>query len=112
MAETFGQYVRRRRGELKIGLRATAAQLGISGAHLSRLETGVERSKPSEKLVRNLAVILDDDFDKLMRLAGRMEVDLQDYVAAAPRMPEFLRRARDRGISADKLIDMLEKAES
>jgi len=110
MSETFGERVRRRRTELNLGLRKTAGAVKISPTFLSRIETGAEKAIPSEEKIRKLAEVLEDDFDELMALAGRIPSEVKDYVKAEPGMPEFLRRAKEKNISADKLMEMLEKA--
>lgn len=105
----FGAHIRRRRSALGLGLRNTARDAGVSATFLSRIETGAESAVPSEKVIRKLATILDDDFDQLMALAGRISQEVGDYVKADPQMPEFLRRAKARHISADDLMKLLEK---
>lgn len=108
-AETFGERIRRRRTELGLKLRATARNAGISATFLSRIETGAEKAIPSEDVIRKLATILDEDFDELMVLAGRISDEVRDYVKSDPRMPEFLRLAREHNITGEKLLEMLEK---
>lgn len=110
MTEQFGEHVRRRRQECGLGLRETARRAGISATFLSRVETNAEKALPSEEVIRKLAGILNDDFDELMVLAGRISSEVKDYVKADPRMPEFLRRAKAQNIRAEKLMELLEKA--
>ena len=110
MAERFGERVRRRRQESGLGLRETAKRAGISATFLSRVETDAEKSLPSEEVIRKLADILNDNFDELMVLAGRISSEVKDYVKADPRMPEFLRRAKAQNVPAEKLMELLEKA--
>ena len=110
--ETLGERIRRCRPERGIGLRETARQAGISATFLSRIETGAEKAIPAEKVIRKLAAILEDDFDELMALAGRISRDVSDYVKADPGMPEFLRMARERNVTAEKLMELLNKAET
>ena len=107
--ETFGERIRRKRGEQKIGLRQAAGKVGISPTFLSRVETNVEKAIPGEEVIRKLADILDDDFDELMALAGRISAEVSDYVKSNPGMPEFLRQARERNISAEKLMELLDR---
>ena len=61
-------------------------------------------------MIRKLADILNDNFDELMVLAGRISSEVKDYVKADPRMPEFLRRAKAQNVPAEKLMELLEKA--
>lgn len=111
MPETFGERIRRKRIERGLGLRETARRIGRSSTYLSRIETGKETAVPSEEVIRKLADLLHDDFDELMQLAGRIPSAVTEYVKADPRMPEFLRRAREKNISAERLLKMLEEAE-
>lgn len=107
--ETFGERIRRRRSELGIGLRDAARQAEISATFLSRIETGADKAVPAEKVIRRLADILQDDFDALMALAGRISREVADYVKADPGMPEFLRRAKEQNVSAEELMALLDK---
>ena len=45
-----------------------------------------------------------------MALAGRISAEVSNYVKSDPGMPEFLRQARERKMSAGKLMELLEKA--
>lgn len=111
MSEAFGERVRRKRMEYRLGLRDTARRVGISATFLSRVETGAEKAIPSEGVIRKLADLLDDDFGELMALAGRIPSDVTDYMKADPGMPEFLRRARARKLSAERLMELLDEKE-
>lgn len=108
-AETLGQRIRRKRGEAKIGLRKAATEVGVSATFLSRIETGAEQAPPSERVIAELATLLDDDFDELMGLAGRISAEVTSYVKSDPKMPEFLRRARERNMSAERLLALLKE---
>ena len=107
MAETLGDRIRRRRKELNQGLRATAKKIGISATFLSRVENNAEKASPSEEVIRKLANVLDDDFDELMQLAGRVPKDVSEVIKSDPRMPEFLRKAHEKNLSADDLMKLL-----
>ena len=72
-------------------------------------EIGAEKAIPSEGVIRKLADLLNDEFGELMALAGRIPSDVTDYMRADPKMPEFLRRARARKISAEELMALLDK---
>lgn len=108
MGEKLGERIRRIRKERNLGLRETATKAGISATYLSRIETNEEKSPPAEEKIRALAKVLDDDFDILMRLAGRVAADVEKVITGDPKMPEFLRMARKEKISGDQLLKMLE----
>lgn len=107
--EKLGERIKRVRLEREFGLRETAAKVGMSPTYLSRIETCQETSPPSEEKIRALAKLLDDDFDELMQLAGRVPEDVEQVVVGDPDMPEFLRIARKKRLSGADLIDMLKK---
>ena len=107
MTEKFGERIRRKRLEKRLGLRETADLIDRSPTYLSRLERLEETHPPSEEVIRSLADLLDDDFHELMQLAGRLSSELTDFVKADPMMPEFLRTAREQNISAEELMKML-----
>lgn len=109
MTEKFGERIRRKRMEKRLGLRETAKLIDRSPTYLSRLERLEETHPPSEDVIRSLAKVLDDDFHVLMQLAGRIPTDLADFVKSDPRMPEFLRTAREQNLSAEELMKMLEQ---
>jgi len=90
-----------------MGLRALARDVGITAGYLSRIETGAEKYPPAEETLRKIADAIVDDFDELMALAGRVSKEVQDQVLGDPGMPEFLRRARERNLSAEQLMEML-----
>jgi transcriptional regulator with XRE-family HTH domain len=69
--ERFGERIRRKRTEQKLGLREFATKVGISPTYLSRIETSEEKAPPAEEVIRKMAdPALNDSFDELMTLAG------------------------------------------
>ena len=109
MGERFGQRIKRLRLERNFGLRQTAARAGMTATFLSRIENDEERSPPGEEKIRALARLLDDDFDVLMALTGRVPEDMERVITGDPTMPEFLRVARRRRVSGEQLLQMLER---
>jgi len=92
--ETLGERLRRKRKEKNLGLRETARKVDISPTFLSRIENGNESAVPSEKVIRALAHLLDDDFDTIMQLAGRVPADIVQIIKSNPKIPAFLRRIK------------------
>lgn len=109
MRETLGDRLKRVRSSRGLGLRATANKVGISATYLSRVENNQETSPPSEEKIRALADVLEDNFDELMQLAGRVSTEVSDLIKADSNMPAFLRRAREKNLSAEELMKLLEK---
>lgn len=111
MKETFGERIRRIRKERNLGLRETAKLIGKSATFLSRIETGKEQVTPAEETIRELARVLGDDFNELMQLAGRIPTEVKDYFTNDPDIPAFLRLAKEKRVSGEKLLEMLKKVE-
>ena len=108
VGEILGQRIRRVRQAKGYGLRELARLLKISPTYLSRVETNEEKRPPGEEVLRHLARYLDDDFDELMSLAGRVPKDLKEFIAKDPGLSRFLRAVRDRRCSAAELRRMLQ----
>jgi transcriptional regulator with XRE-family HTH domain len=106
MTEKLGDRLRRRRNELKLGLREAAGKLKISPTYLSRIETNEEKSPPGEEVLQALAKLLSENFDELMTLAGRIPSDVAKYIGSDPGLPQFLRTAHERKLTAEDLTKL------
>ena len=100
MAKNFGETIREMREAQQLGLRVAADRLGISPAYLSRIERGKERP-PKPELVKRLATLLGGDPDLLFRLADSTDPDLAAYIRDVPRVPEFLRTAKEENLTSE-----------
>ena len=107
--EKLGERIRRVRQERGLGLRETAKRIDISATYLSRIENCQESSPPAEKVIRELADLLEDNFDELMQLAGRVPEDVEHVIKTDPDMPTFLRTAREKNVSAAEMLEWLKK---
>ncbi|MDJ0968295.1 MAG: helix-turn-helix transcriptional regulator [Kiloniellales bacterium] len=86
----FGEYIRRRREDLREGdrrysLRQVAQRIGIEPAYLSKIERG-ELQPPSEATTLRLAADLGEDPDVLLAMAGKVSSDLQEIIRRRPRL--------------------------
>lgn len=108
--EKLGERIKRVRQSREIGLRQAAKKLDISATYLSRIENCQESSPPAERVIRALADLLEDDFDELMQLAGRVPQDVEHVIKTDPQMPAFLRTAHAQNVSGAALLEMLRKA--
>ena len=79
----FGTVVRNVRQKRKIGLREMAKMIGVSPTYLSKVERG-ECGPPAEDKVRKMAVIINQDPDYILSLAGRVSADLQEIIRRYP----------------------------
>ena len=94
VGETFGQRIRRRRWELSLTQRQVAAKLEIDFTYLSKVEND-RGEPPGEKTVRGLAVVLQDDEEELLALAGKVPEQLRDRAQQDVAFARFLRRLPD-----------------
>jgi transcriptional regulator with XRE-family HTH domain len=92
--ETFGQRIKRRRRELGLTQRQVAAKLGIDFTYLSKLEN--DRGEPSgDKTIRNIAVLLQDDEEELLALAGKVPEQLRHRAQREVAFARLVRRLPD-----------------
>jgi HTH-type transcriptional regulator, competence development regulator len=105
--ERLGDRIKRLRKQRELGLRETAGKLGISASYLSLIETGQVKTPPAPKVIADVARLLEDDFDALLLLAGRVPEDIEDALVADPALTTFLRTASEQGLSGKDLIDLL-----
>ena len=108
MTKSFGGTIRELREAQKLGLRAAADRLEISPAYLSRIERGKERP-PKPALVKRLATLLGGDPDVLFRLAESTDPDLAAFIHDVPRVPEFLRTAKEMNLTAEDFDVLIEE---
>jgi transcriptional regulator with XRE-family HTH domain len=100
MMKVFGDYIRKRREELRavdgeFSVRKVAARLGVQPSYLSKIERG-EQAPPTEAKIRALAEILGEDTDVLLALAGKVSNDLQDVIVRRPQLfAQLIRQLRD-----------------
>jgi len=77
-SKNFGIGIREARKAKGIGLRELAKQIEVSPTFLSKVET--EDWKPKEDKLRKIASILEMDADELIARAGRVPSDLADII--------------------------------
>jgi transcriptional regulator with XRE-family HTH domain len=100
MMKVFGDYIRKRREELRaadreFSVRKVAARLGVQPSYLSKVERG-EQAPPTEAKIRMLAEILGEDTDVLLALAGKVSSDLQGVIVRRPQLfAQLIRQLKD-----------------
>lgn len=100
MTQSFGDYLRQRREELRatdpaFSVRQVAARAGLEPSYLSKIERD-DQPPPSEGSIRALAEVLKEDPDVLLALAGKVSADLQSVIRSRPRLfADLLRQLRD-----------------
>jgi HTH-type transcriptional regulator, competence development regulator len=107
-AGRFGAFIRRKREEKEIGLREMAKMVGVSPTYLSKVERD-EFTPPTEEKVTKIARILEVDLDELMALAGRVPSDLTEIIRERPREAAALLRTT-RNMTLEDIERLARKA--
>ncbi|MGV6826984.1 MAG: helix-turn-helix domain-containing protein [bacterium] len=107
---TFGETIRDLRVAQDLGLRETAALVGISPAYLSRIERGKEHP-PRPEIIKTLAKVLAADPDVLFRLSSSTDPEIVDYLHDNPEAMILLRYLKDSGFTAEKTKQLFETAQ-
>ena len=100
MNETFGSYLRKRREALakhdpRFSLRKVAAALDIQPSYISKIERS-EVPPPSEETTIRLALVLGEDPDLLLAMAGKVSRELREIILKRPQLfGDLLRNLRD-----------------
>ena len=98
--KTFGEHIRQRREELlasdaQFSLRQVATRIGIEPAYLSKIERGVF-APPSEEVIVKLAILLNEDTDILLAMAGKLSSELQQIILERPQLfADLLRQLKN-----------------
>ncbi len=109
---SFGSYIRRRRLRLykdkpEFSVRQVAQRIGVEPSYLSKVERD-ETPPPSEAKIVALAVVLEEDPDVLLAIAGKVSSDLQAIIRARPQL--FARMLRDlRSVPARQVKSLARK---
>jgi transcriptional regulator with XRE-family HTH domain len=107
--EKFGASIREAREAKGISLRDLAKRVEVSPTFLSKVET--EDWKPKEDKLRKIASILEMDGDDLVARAGRVPSDLTDIIKKHGAKPELATLLRiTKGYSATEMSKLVQAA--
>ncbi len=111
--DKFGTFVRNRRTELGISLRDFAECLGITPAYLSDIERG-NRKAPTDHL-EQIAILLgldESEMEFFIDLSGCSHSnwpEINEYLAKNKSARDFVRLARDKGMSGEEFLAAVNK---
>lgn len=92
----FGEIIRNKRLEMKIGLRQFAQKVGLSPTFISKMEVG-EYKPPKEENIVKIAKVLHLNIDLLMAKADKVSSDLKNIINKEPELfASFLRKASEK----------------
>ena len=110
MRKKFGEFVREKRLEKNLKLKAFAELIGISAVYESYIENA-KRPAPSQKILLNISEVLSLSPEENDRMLGLAELshrksvfpqEVLDYIVDRPYVIETLRLAAERGVSEDQ----------
>lgn len=97
--------MRRRRDELDLSLREFAKRLDCSAAFISDIELG--RRHPSEKVLAEIARVLEVKLEKLQAMDVRAPIDdIKRLTQNDPRFALAFRTMIDKKVSAQELLEL------
>jgi transcriptional regulator with XRE-family HTH domain len=107
--EALGPYIRSLRGERDLSLREFAKQIGYTPAFVSDVELG--RRHPSDEVLAEMARVLKVDIKDLKARDTRAPIeDIKNITQADPKYALAFRTVIEKKISADDLIELLERS--
>lgn len=109
--KNFGETIRDLRVAQDLGLRETAAKIGLSPAYLSRIERNKERP-PRPEVIKTLAKVLAADPDVLFRLSSSTDPEIVDYLHDQPEVMNLLRYIKEASFTEDEIKSLIQVAES
>ncbi len=110
----FGERIRqlreaKKKADPKFSLRQFAAAVDVSATYLSKVETG-QFAPPAAETIKKMAKLLGTDADELLALAKKTDPELGNIIREQPKaMADFLRTAREKGLTAEDIQKITEK---
>ncbi len=112
---TFGEFIKGKRQENGITLRAFADLLSIAPAYMSDIEKA-KRNAPTQEILEKMVKVLklsSDEANELFDLAASSKdaiaQDLKEYVSDNQNVRVALRKAKDLNLGDDEWIKIIEE---
>lgn len=112
---TFGEFIKKRRQNKGITLRAFANMIDIAPAYMSDIEKS-KRNAPTQEILEKMAKGLElsnEEANKLFDLAASSKdavaQDLKEYVNSNKNVRVALRKAKDLNLGDDEWIKIIEE---
>ncbi len=110
MGETLGRRIRDLRKARELTQRQLAERADIDFTYLSKIENDLPDYRPSEKVIRALAVVLKVDAEELVLLAEKLPKPMQERLARNKAAHAFLRTTALTHLTDDDWATLLEEA--
>ena len=102
---SLGELINSNRVNRRLGLRALARSIDIAPSYLSDIEN--DRRVPSEEVLIRISEVLEIDFNILMREAGRLGKDAEQYIRDNELAVQLFRRIADSQLNEEGLKALL-----
>ena len=118
----FGDMLRNRRRELRLGLREFALRAGMDPGNLSKIERARLGAPQGEEILDRICLALEYDLDseeaqalkdKAIVEAGRIPAEMMDDDEVLEKLPVLLRTVRNKKLNPeqlDRLIELIKEA--
>lgn len=102
-SKTLGETISEARKRAKLTLRDLAPRVPVNFVYLSEIEK--DKNVPSEKVLQGLADVaeLELDYDVLMSLAGKIDVNVFAYLKKQPLFGKIIREIAEAALDEDAL---------
>jgi transcriptional regulator with XRE-family HTH domain len=119
---TFGEMLKARRKELRLGLREFALRADMDPGNLSKIERAKLGAPQGEDVLNRICLALEMDLgsqeaqalrDKALVEAGRIPSEVMEDEEVLERLPVLLRTVRNKKLDSeqlDRLIEMIKEA--
>jgi transcriptional regulator with XRE-family HTH domain len=85
-----------RQSDPSYSLRQVAGRIGIEPSYLSKIERGEHQAYLTEEKIHTLANELNEDFDVLLALSGKVSQDIQEIIRKRPKIfAQLIRELKD-----------------
>lgn len=112
---TFGEFIKEKRQNKGITLRAFADMIDIAPAYMSDIEKS-KRNAPTQEILEKMVKVLElsnDEANELFDLAASSKnaiaQDLKEYVSDNQSVRVALRKAKDLNLGDDERIKIIEE---
>lgn len=109
-SKVFGAHLRQLREQSGMGANELARSVGVSNSYVSRIENG-KRRIPSEKVLRNLAAVLNIDVEDLKSFTRRISERVNDYLANNPSASRLVKELVEKNLDEEKIQLLLQQLE-
>jgi transcriptional regulator with XRE-family HTH domain len=119
---TFGEMLKVRRKELRLGLREFALRADMDPGNLSKIERGKLGAPQGEDVLNRICLALEFELgseeaqalrDKALVEAGRIPAEVMEDEEVLKRLPVLLRTVKNKKLDSeqlDRLIEMIKEA--